>query len=64
MEKIKQYLNYIALALIFISLVSLRIWPHKKTTALVMGLIGLAALAAYIIFNLSVLKHFGPQTEL
>ncbi len=57
MEKIKQYLNYIALALIFLSLVSLRIWPYKKTTALVLGLIGVAVLAAYIILNLSVLKQ-------
>ncbi|GAH49780.1 unnamed protein product [marine sediment metagenome] len=57
MEKIKQYLNYIALALIFLSLVSLRIWPYKKTIALVLGLLGVTALAAYIILNLSVLKQ-------
>ena len=57
MEKIKQYLNYIALALIFLSLVSLRIWPYKKTIALLLGLLGIAALAAYIILNLSVLKQ-------
>jgi len=57
MEKIKQYLNYIALALIFLSLVSFRIWPHKKTIALVLGLLGVTALAAYIILNLSVLKQ-------
>lgn len=57
MEKIKQYLNYIALVLIFLSLVSLRIWPYKKTIALLLGLLGVAALAAYIILNLSVLKQ-------
>jgi ABC-type uncharacterized transport system involved in gliding motility auxiliary subunit len=57
MEKIKQYLNYIALALIFLSLVSLRIWPHKKTIALILGVLGVVALAAYIILNLSVLKQ-------
>jgi len=57
MEKIKQYLNYIALALIFLSLVSLRIWPYKKTVALVLGLLGVTALAAYIILNLSALKQ-------
>ena len=57
MEKIKQYLNYIVLALIFLSLVSLRIWPYKKTIALILGLFGVAALAAYIILNLSVLKQ-------
>lgn len=57
MEKIKQYLNYIALVLIFLSLVSLKIWPYKKTIALILGLLGVAALAAYIILNLSVLKQ-------
>ncbi len=57
MERIKQYLNYIALALIFLSLVSLRIWPYKKTIALILGLLGVAALAVYIILNLSVLKQ-------
>jgi ABC-type uncharacterized transport system involved in gliding motility auxiliary subunit len=57
MKKIKQYLNYIALVLIFLSLVSLRIWPYKKTIALVLGLLGVAALATYIILNLSVLKQ-------
>jgi len=56
MEKIKQNLNYIALALIFLSLVSLRIWPYKKTIALLLGLLGVAALVVYIILNLSVLK--------
>jgi ABC-type uncharacterized transport system involved in gliding motility auxiliary subunit len=57
MEKIKQYLNYIALALIFISIISLRIWPHRKNIALVIGVVGVAALAAYIILNLSSLKE-------
>jgi ABC-type uncharacterized transport system involved in gliding motility auxiliary subunit len=57
MEKIKQYLNYIALAMIFLSLVSLRIWPYRKTIALVLGLLGVAALAVYIILNLSVIKQ-------
>jgi ABC-type uncharacterized transport system involved in gliding motility auxiliary subunit len=57
MEKIKQYLNYIALALIFISIIFLRIWPHKKTIALIIGVVGVAALAAYIILNISSLKQ-------
>jgi ABC-type uncharacterized transport system involved in gliding motility auxiliary subunit len=56
MEKIKQYLNYIALALIFISIISLRIWPHRKNIALIIGIIGVAALAAYIVLNISSLK--------
>lgn len=57
MEKIKQYLNYLALGLIFLSLVSLIIWPYKKTIALLLGLVGVAFLVTYIILNLSVLKQ-------
>jgi len=57
MEKIKQYLNYIALALIFLSAVYLLIWPHRKTIAIVLGLSGIAALAAYVILNLPFLKQ-------
>ena len=57
MEKIKQNLNYIALALMFFALVSWRIWPHRKTIALILGVIGIAALALYIIINLSSLKE-------
>lgn len=57
MEKIKKYLNYVALALIFLSLVSFRIWPYKTTIALILGLLGVACLAIYIILNLSTLKQ-------
>jgi len=57
MERLKQYLNYIALGLIFLALVSLKIWPYKKITPLVLGLMGIASLAAYIILNLSTLKQ-------
>lgn len=57
MEKIKKYLNYIGLALIFLSLVSIRIWPYKKTIALVIALLGVASLASYIVLNLSLLKQ-------
>ncbi|MFB0565116.1 MAG: GldG family protein [Candidatus Aminicenantaceae bacterium] len=57
MEKVKNYLNYIGLALIFLSIVSIKIWPYKKTVALVIALIGVAILAAYIIFNISILKQ-------
>ncbi len=57
MEKIKQYLNYIALALIFLALVSLRIWPYKKIIALLLGVIGIAALTAYVVLNLPSLKQ-------
>ena len=57
MEKIKQHLNYLALGLIFLALVSLRIWPYKKTIGLLLGLAGVACLAFYIIINLSILKQ-------
>jgi ABC-type uncharacterized transport system involved in gliding motility auxiliary subunit len=57
MEKIKQNLNYIGLALIFLALISLRIWPHKKMIALVLGAAGIAALAVYLISNIASLKE-------
>ena len=57
MEKIKQNLNYAGLFLIFLALVSLRIWPHKKMVALVLGAAGIAALAVYIILNIASLKE-------
>jgi len=57
METIKKHLNYIALALIFLALISLRIWPYKKTPAFILGLIGLTLLIVYIVFNLSALKQ-------
>lgn len=57
MEKIKKHLNYIALALIFLSFISLRIWPYRKTVPLILGLLGIASLAAYIVMNISLLKQ-------
>lgn len=53
METIKKYLNYIALGLIFLSVVSVRIWPYKKTQFLVLLIVGIALLLIYIWFNLS-----------
>ncbi len=57
MEKVKKYLNYIALGLLFLALVSLRIWPYKKVVVLVLGMAGVAALTAYIVLNISSLKQ-------
>ena len=57
MEVIKKYLNYIALALIFLALISLRIWPYKKMPAYIIGLLGLALLIVYIVFNFSSLQQ-------
>jgi len=56
MKKIKNSLNYIGLALVGLSLVSIKIWPYRKAAALILAFLGLAAIAAYIIFNLSALK--------
>jgi len=53
METIKRYLNYIALGLIFLSIVSVRIWPYKKTQFLVLLIVGIVLLLVYIWFNLS-----------
>ena len=56
MEKIKQHLNYIALALIALALISWIIWPYRKTLILILGATGVVALAAYIVLNTSSLK--------
>jgi len=56
MKKIKEYLNYIGLGLIFLALVAIRIWPYRKAVALVLALLGIAALAVYVLSNLAVLK--------
>lgn len=57
MKKVKKYLNHIGLALIFLALVSIRIWPYEKLIALVLSLLGVASLVVYIILNLSLLKQ-------
>jgi ABC-type uncharacterized transport system involved in gliding motility auxiliary subunit len=57
MEKIKKNLNYIALAFIFLGLISFRIWPHKKLAPLILFVIGISVLIAYIIMNLALLKQ-------
>jgi ABC-type uncharacterized transport system involved in gliding motility auxiliary subunit len=57
METMKKYLNYIGLALILLALISLRIWPYKKTIALIIVLVGVASLAVYVALNLSSLKR-------
>jgi len=57
MEKIKKNLNYIALALIFLALVSFRIWPYRKTAPAILFSLGILALIFYIIMNLALLKQ-------
>jgi ABC-type uncharacterized transport system involved in gliding motility auxiliary subunit len=57
METIKRNLNYIGLALIGLALAALRIWPYKKAIALVLAVIGVLAIAIYVVLNLSSLKR-------
>jgi len=57
MEKVKKNLNYIALSLIFLALVSLRIWPYKRTVPMILFALGVMALVTYIVLNLALLKQ-------
>jgi ABC-type uncharacterized transport system involved in gliding motility auxiliary subunit len=57
METIKKNLNYIGLALIALGLMALRIWPQRKTVDLVLVVLGVAAIAGYIMLHLSSLKR-------
>lgn len=56
MDKIKNNLNTIGLALILAAVAGIKIWPHKKIIPAVLAVLGIAALAAYIALNLSSLK--------
>jgi ABC-type uncharacterized transport system involved in gliding motility auxiliary subunit len=56
MESIKKNLNYLALVLIVAALAAWAIWPYKKAVILILGLLGLAALAFYVALNLSSLR--------
>ncbi len=57
METLKKTLNYVGLGLIFLALVSLRIWPYRKTVPLIIALVGLVSIMVYIFLNLSALKR-------
>jgi len=57
MESLKRYLNYIALGLIFLAIVSSRIWPFKKTQFYILLILGIVSLLVYIWFNLSELQQ-------
>lgn len=57
MENIKKNLNYIGLTLVFLALLSWRIWPHKKTLPLILAVAGVLALGVYIVLHLSQLKQ-------
>jgi ABC-type uncharacterized transport system involved in gliding motility auxiliary subunit len=55
-DKIKNNLNSIGLALILAAVVGIRIWPYKKIIPAVLAVLGIAALGVYIALNLSRLK--------
>ena len=57
METIKKYLNYIGLTLVVLAAITQWIWPYRKTLAVVMSVLGIAAIAVYVILNLSSLKR-------
>ncbi len=57
MEKIKKNLNYIALAMIALAIVSFRIWPYKKVAPAILFSLGIIALITYIVINLALLKQ-------
>lgn len=57
MDKIKKNLNYIGLALLFLALVALRVWPDKKIVAIVLAALGIVAIGIYIGLNVSQLKQ-------
>jgi len=57
MAMIKKYLNYIGLVLILVGLISLIIWPQRKSTALAVLALGFASLIVYITLNFSLLKR-------
>jgi ABC-type uncharacterized transport system involved in gliding motility auxiliary subunit len=57
METLKKNLNYIGLTMVILALMALLIWPHRKTAALIVAWLGVAAIVVYIILNLPNLKH-------
>jgi ABC-type uncharacterized transport system involved in gliding motility auxiliary subunit len=57
MNSLKKYLNTVAPALIGAAIIGGIIWPQKKALVLVIGGLGLLALAAHIGFNLDSLKQ-------
>ncbi len=57
MKSIKDHLNNIGLALVFLGLVALKIWPQYKTVSLAVVVLGIAAIALYVALNLAQLKR-------
>jgi ABC-type uncharacterized transport system involved in gliding motility auxiliary subunit len=57
MNAVKRYLNTVALALLLATLAGWIVWPHKRTALVIVGALGLLALAAYVVLNLDALKQ-------
>jgi ABC-type uncharacterized transport system involved in gliding motility auxiliary subunit len=53
----KKSLNYISLLLLALAIVFLIIWPQYRTTALILGLVGIVLIIVYLLLNLSELKE-------
>ncbi len=57
MNAVKRYLNTVALALLLATLAGWIVWPHKRTALVIVGALGVLALAAYVVLNLDALKQ-------
>lgn len=57
MDTIKKNLNYIGLALFFLALVAIRVWPYKKFVALILAGLGIVAIGVYIGLNIAELRQ-------
>ena len=57
MDALKKNLNAAAAIFLAAALVGLIVWPYKKAAILVLAVLGLAALAAHVVFNWKALKQ-------
>ncbi|MBN1938028.1 MAG: GldG family protein, partial [Candidatus Aminicenantes bacterium] len=57
MDKLKTKLNSIGLILFGLALVALKIWPQSGLLALILGLLGAAAMAVYFVLHAGELKQ-------
>ncbi|MFO7733837.1 MAG: GldG family protein [Candidatus Aminicenantes bacterium] len=57
MNTFKKHLNTVAFALLLAALAGWIVWPHKTAALLVVGTLGLLALAAHVALNLGSLKE-------
>ncbi len=57
MDKLKKNLNLVAAGLIVAALAVATVWPYRNTVILILGALGLAALAAHVVLNRDALKR-------